>query len=100
MEKQIRETLFEPLREGTLSAIVPDLVFKPGEKDISAPAQLTSHGEEFEFTLHFNTGQPPPGLQSLHGGFLNKSDCNKVHGQINGEIAFHCDDVFPPSTMT
>lgn len=100
VDKLIREILFEPLRKGNLSAIVPDLVFKTGDKGISAPAQIARYNDQFEFTLHFNTGRPPPEIQALHGGVLSKSDCSTVHGQINGEIAFHCDDVFPPSTMT
>ena len=99
MERRVRETLFEPLRQNTLSAIIPDFVFKSGDQEICAPAQLVRHEDEFRFTLHFNTGQPPPELQSLRGGFFNDADKKTVHGQINGEISFRCDDVFPPSTM-
>jgi len=99
VERRVRETLFEPLRQNTLSAIIPDFVFKSGDQEICAPAQLVRHEDEFRFTLHFNTGQPPPELQSLRGGFFNDADKKTVHGQINGEISFRCDDVFPPSTM-
>jgi hypothetical protein len=100
VEKRVRELLFEPLRKNILSAIIPDFLFRSGEKEISAPAQLVRHDDEFRFTLHFNTGQPPPELQSVRGGFFNDADKNTIRGQINGEISFRCDDVFPPSTMT
>jgi hypothetical protein len=100
MEKRVRELLFEPLRQNVLSAIVPDFVFTSGDQEILAPAQLVRDGNDFKFTLHFNTGQPPPELQTLRGGFFNENDKGTVHGQINGEIGFRCDDVFPPSTMT
>src|SRR5438874_13732694 len=100
MDKHVREILFEPLRKNILSAIVPDFVFTSGDQEISAPAQLVRHDDEFRFTLHFNTGQPPPELQSVRGGFFNNADKKTVRGQINGEIDFCCDDVFPPSTMT
>jgi hypothetical protein len=100
MEKRVRELLFEPLRQNTLSAIVPDFVFKSGDQDISAPAQLVRRDNEFEFTLHFDSGKPPRELQSVRGGFFNRSSQKSIYGQINGEISFRCDDVFPPSTMT
>lgn len=100
MEKRVRELLFEPSRQNTLSAIVPDLVFKSGEESIAAPAQLIRSDNEFEFTLHFDSGEPPTELQSVRGGFFNRTDQKIVTGQINGEISFRCDDVFPPSTMT
>jgi hypothetical protein len=100
MDKRVREILFEPLSKNILSAIIPDFVFKSGDQEISAPAQLVRHDDEFKFTLHFNTGQPPPELQSVRGGFFNQFDKKTVRGQINGEIGFRCDDIFPPSTMT
>src|SRR5437899_2366913 len=100
MEKRVRELLFEPLRENVLSAIIPDFVFETGDQKISAPAQLVREDDEFKFTLHFNTGKPPPELESMRGGFLNTADKKTIHGQVNGQIAFRCDDVFPPSTMT
>jgi hypothetical protein len=100
MEKRIRELLFEPLRQNVLSAIVPEFVFKSGDQEISAPAQLVRSDDEFQFTIHFNTGRPPPELDSVRGGFFNEGDRRTVRGQINGEISFRCDDVFPPSTMT
>jgi hypothetical protein len=99
MDKRVREILFEPLRKNILSAIIPDFVFYFGDKEISAPAQLVRRGNEFQFILHFNTGQPPPELQSLRGGFVSEADQRTVRGQINGELAFCCDDVFPPTTM-
>lgn len=100
MEKRVRELLFEPLKKNILSAIIPDFVFKSGDQEISAPAQLFRHEDEFQFTLHFNSGRPPPELQSARGGFFNDADKKTIRGQINGEISFRCDDVFPPSTMT
>jgi hypothetical protein len=100
MERRVRELLFEPLRKNVLSAIIPDLVFNSGDKEISAPAQLVRSDDEFRFTLHFNTGQPPPELQSARGSFFTDADKKTVRGQINGEISFRCDDVFPPSAMT
>jgi hypothetical protein len=100
VDNRVRELLFEPLRKYILSAIVPDFIFTSGDQEISAPAQLVRCDDEFQFTLHFNTGQPPPQLQSLRGGFFNEADRRTVSGQINGEIGFRCDDVFPPSTMT
>ena len=100
MDKRVRELLFEPLRKNILSAIIPDFVFKSGYQEISAPAQLVRHEDEFQFTLHFNSGRPPPELQSARGGFFNDADKKTIRGQINGEISFRCDDVFPPSTMT
>jgi len=100
MEKRVRELLFEPLRKNTLGAIIPDFVFNTGDQEISAPAQLVRHDDEFRFILHFNTGQPPPELQSIRGGFFNRADQRTARGQINGEISFRCDDIFPPSTMT
>src|SRR5205823_11103191 len=83
-----------------LSAIIPDFVFKSGDQEISAPAQLLRHEDEFQFTLHFNSGRPPTELQSARGGFFNDADKKTIRGQINGEIGFRCDDVFPPSKMT
>src|SRR6266487_3814261 len=100
MDKRVREVLFEPLRKNILSAIIPDLTFSADDKEIAAPAQLVRHDDEFRFTLHFNSGEPPPELQSIRGGFFSDSDKKTIHGQINGEISFRCDDVFPPSTMT
>src|SRR6266487_1616176 len=100
MEKRIRDLLFEPLRKNILSAIVPDFTLMSGDQKISAPAQLVRHHDKFQFTLHFNTGRPPPEFQSLRGVFFNEADRRTVNGQINGEISFRCDDVFPPSTMT
>jgi len=100
MEKQVRELLFEPLRKNILSAIVPDFVFKSDNREISAPAQLVRHGDEFRFIVHFSTGQPPTELEAMRGGFLTDADKKSVRGQINGELNFRCDDVFPPSTMT
>jgi hypothetical protein len=100
MEKRIRELLFEPLRQNVLSAIVPDFVFRSGNQEIATPAQLVRHNHDFKFTLHFNTGTPPPELQSVRGGFFNEADKKTVTGRINGEISFWCDDIFPPSTMT
>lgn len=100
MDKRVRELLFEPLRKNFLSAIVPDFVFDPGDKEIRVPARLVRRGDEFQFILHFNTGQPPPELQSLCGGFVDEADQRIVCGQIEGQLAFRCDDVFPPSTMT
>ncbi len=80
MEKKIRELLFEPLRKGTLGAIVPHLVFHSGEKEISTPAQLIRNDDEFEFTLHFDTGRPPPEMQALHGGFLSTRMTTRSRG--------------------
>jgi hypothetical protein len=100
MEKRVRELLFEPLRQNVLSAIIPDFVFTSGDKKFVAPAQLVRHDDEFQFTLHFNSGEPPPELQSVRGGFFSDDDKKTVRGQISGEISFRCDDVFPPSTMT
>jgi hypothetical protein len=100
MEKRIRDVLFEPLRKNILSAIIPEFVFDSGERQISAPAQLVRHDDEFRFVLHFETGGPPPELQSAHGGFFRDADKKIICGQVNGEINFRCDDVFPPSTMT
>ena len=100
MDKRVRELLFEPLRKNILSAIIPDFVFNAGDSEIRAPAQLARHEDDFEFTVHFNSGQPPPELQSMRGGFFSDTDKKTIYGQINGEIGFRCDDVFPPSTMT
>jgi hypothetical protein len=100
MDKRVRELLFEPLKKNILSAIIPDFVFDSGDQQISVPAQLVRHDDEFRFILHFNTGEPPPVLRSLGGGFFNDADKKTVRGQINGEINFRCDDVFPPPTMT
>ena len=100
MEKRVRELLFEPLRQNVLSAIIPDFVFTSGDKKIVAPAQLVRHDDEFQFTLHFNSGAPPPELQSVRGGVFNDDDKKTIYGQISGEISFRCDDVFSPSTIT
>jgi len=100
MESRVRELLFEPLRKNVLSAIVPDFTVMSGKQQTSAPAQVVRREDAFEFTLHFNTGLPPAQLQSTQGGFFNENDRITVTGQIDGEIAFPCDDVFPPSTMT
>jgi hypothetical protein len=100
VEKRIRELLFEPLRQNVLSAIIPDFILKSADQEISAPAQLVRDDDEFKFTLHFKTGRPPAELESARGGFFNAADRKTIYGQINGEIGFRCDDVFPPSTMT
>jgi hypothetical protein len=100
VDNRVRELLFEPLRKNILSAIIPDFLFKSGDQEISAPAQLVRDDDEFQFTLHFNTGQPPSELRSARAGFFDNADKKSVRGQINGEINFRCDDVFPPSTMT
>ncbi len=100
MEKRVRDLLFEPLRDNTLSAIIPDFTYTSTGKEISAPAQLVRQSDQFQFILHFNTAQPPRELQSLLGGFMSEADQRTVCGQINGELPFRCDDVFPPSTMT
>ena len=100
MEKRVRELLFEPLRKDILSAIIPDFVFQSGDQKITAPAQLVRDDDEFKFTLHFGTGRPPSELESVRGGFFNEAHKKTIRGQINGELSFRCDDVFPPSTMT
>lgn len=100
MDKRVRELLFEPLRKNILSAIIPDFVFNAGDSQISAPAQLARREDDFEFTVHFNSGQPPPELRSTRGGFFSNADKKTIHAQVKGEISFRCDDVFPPSTMT
>src|SRR5437899_1596783 len=100
MDKHIREVLFEPLRKDTLSAIIPDFTFLSGDQEVSAPAQVVRDDDDFQFTLHFDSGKPPTELQSVRGGFFNDDDKKTIRGQINGEISFRCDDVFPPSTMT
>jgi hypothetical protein len=100
MESRVRELLFEPLRKNVLSAIVPDFTVMTGKQQTSAPAKVVRREDAFEFTLHFNTGVPPAQLQSARGCFFNENDRITVGGQIDGEIAFRCDDVFPPSTMT
>ncbi len=100
MDSRVRELLFEPLREKILSAIIPNFVFKSGDQEICAPAQLVRNDDEFKFTVHFSSGQPPLELQAIRGGVFSETDKKTIRGQINGEISFRCDDVFPPSTMT
>jgi hypothetical protein len=100
MDSHVRNLLFEPLRTNTLSAIVPDFTFESGDQEISAPAHVVRDDDEFRFTLHFNSGSPPPELQTAGGGFFGTPDQHSARGQVNGQISFRCDDVFPPTTMT
>jgi len=100
MESRVRDLLFEPLRRGVLSAIVPDFTVVFGNRTLSAPAQLSRDEDAFEFSMHFMETQPPEELRRSRGGVFTEADRITVHGQIGAEIAFRCTDVFPPSEMT
>ncbi len=100
MEDKVRNLLFQPLVRETLSAIVPDFIVELSGKQIVAPARLTSEDGDFTFTLHFMDSRPPAGLGRLEKKVLTKDDQLKVRGQIEGEIAFQCNDVFPPAGST
>lgn len=43
---------------------------------------------------------PPADLGSLRKQFVTQADQLTISGQINGEIAFRCRDIFPPSGLT
>jgi hypothetical protein len=96
MEDKIRKLLFQPLVKGTLSAIVPDFAIELKSGRVEVPARLTSEDDSFKFTLHFMGAQPAAGLGRNEKNLMGKADQLTVRGQIEGEVAFGCSDVFPP----
>lgn len=100
MESRVRDLLFEPLRSGVLSTIIPDFTVLLADRKLSAPAQLSRDDDGFKFSMHFIQPEPPEELQRNRGGVFTEADRITVYGQIGGEIPFRCTDVFPPSEMT
>lgn len=100
MDTNVRKLLFTPLSDGALSAIIPDFYIEHTSGRINVPALLTSDGNSFKFTLHFMQGTPPSELGNLKKQVVTEKDQLTVGGQINGEIAFRCSDVFPPAGLT
>lgn len=100
MDAKIREIVFTPLSAGTLSAIVSDFRIELPTGNIEVPALLTGDDERFLFTLHFMQPVPPADLGNLRKQFVTQADQLTISGQINGEIAFRCRDIFPPSGLT
>jgi hypothetical protein len=98
MDAKVRELLFDPLKGGSLRAIIPDFRLTAKGKEISTPAELRRHDDEFEFTAHFSQSAPPAEL-GMGIGYMNSDDCFPVVGQVAGEVAFKC-EVFPPSNIT
>lgn len=100
MDRRLRELVFEPLRTGSLSAIVPDFSVELDKHKVEAATQLTREGDGFQLLMHFAGSAPPEAIRPARGGFFSQADCLVGCGQINGEIAFRCTDLFPPSQMT
>jgi len=98
METAARKTIFAPLLQESLSVIVPRLKISCSAGELIAPAILSSREGDFIFELHLPQTDFPQELQVKAGnGYYTKKDCLKITGEINGEIPFICEDVFPPS---
>lgn len=80
--------------------IVPELSIRRGPVSVVAPALLTSAGEDFEFAIHFTSASPPDWLSKRNKQFFSKVDQLTISGELNGEFAFQCRDVFPPAGGT
>lgn len=98
METAARKIIFTPLFQRKLRVIVPQLKISSSAGVLIAPALLSSRGEDFVFELHLSQTDVPLELQVNAGNrSYTTKDCLTVSGEINGEIPFVCDDVFPPS---
>jgi hypothetical protein len=100
MDSNIRKKVFTPLASGSLSALVSDFCIHFRGKKITVPALLTSDGKTFRFRVHFMSATPPAGLGEFTTQLQTVADRLTVSGQIDGEIAFQCRDVFRPAGGT
>ena len=95
MHKKVRELIFTPLAEGTLSQIIPDFTMELPEGPVTAPAQLSVSNGKFRFAIHFMDGLPPLTQLNPQKTTFTPEDSFAVHGQAGGELAFECRDVYP-----
>jgi len=97
MDSKIRKSLFAPIVDGSLSATIPELRIHLENGVISAPAQLSLKGESFIFTAYFSPSNPRGDLGQLKKNYLSQADQITITGDINGDFAFRCRDIFPPA---
>jgi len=101
MDTKVRKAIFTPLLEGNLSAIIPRLTVSCSTGDLVVPATLFSRDDEFIIELHLPQPDFPQEFRlEPRKECYTKEDCLKINGEINGEIPFVCDDIYPPSNRT
>ena len=100
MDTRVRDLIFTPLTEKTLSEIIPDFTMELPDGPVTAPAQISFDGDKFQFAIHFVDGTPPQSLISPGKSTFTKDDTFTVRGQLASEIAFECTDVYPPIRKT
>ena len=99
MNNRIRGIIFDPLLRGELKALVPDLTVDLAAGPVAAAALLSQDGEQFVFEMHFVRSGLPHEWPVIAGGIYARENCQTIRGRINGEIAFECRDVLPPSSI-
>lgn len=97
MDNSIRDQIFSPILNGNWKALVPDFKAIVHGKEFTSSAQVTVDEGRFKFEMHLLSDIPDE-LKSAKAGFYGLDECLIIRGQINGEIAFECSDVFPPSS--
>lgn len=100
MDKRVRDLIFTPLAEKTLSEIIPDFTMDLLNGPVTAPAQISFDGDKFQFAVHFVDSTPPPGLIASGKSTFTQDDTFTVRGQLASEIAFECRDIYPSSQRT
>lgn len=100
MHNKVRDLIFTPLVEGSLSQIIPDFTMNLPDGPVNAPAQLSVRDGRFQFAIHFTNGRPPLTLVNPQKSTFTAEDAFSVHGQVGGELAFECSDVFPSFNTT
>jgi len=100
MDSKVRKGLYAPLSAGTLSAIVPELHIKLRDREAVVPALLTSNKKEFTFSIHFTSVRPPDWLVTRNKQYFTRADQLTIAGELDGEFAFQCRDIFPPAGGT
>lgn len=97
MEPKIRQTILTPLINERLNVIIPRLNLVCEEEEFTVPAKLVSKEDAFVFELHLCQQRLPKEFKPQgRNGFYTRADCLSIKGEINGEIPFSCEDIFPP----
>lgn len=95
MDDTVRRLIYQPLVGGSLQAIIPELTIELIEGAISVPAGLGfSVGKGYVFRLFFSQGSIPKCLRDCPSRIMNKEDCVRISGLVDGELFFEA-QVFP-----
>jgi hypothetical protein len=100
MHKKVRDLILTPLVEGSLSQIIPDFTMNLSDGPVTAPAQLSARNGKFRFAIHFMDGLPPLTLLNSKKTTFTAENTFIVSGQVVGELAFECCDVYPSFNTT